>query len=235
MNDTIHVTHWNRLEDSDYGRDYVTQTMTNPINGKHCPTGLAGYIVGECTVVCHECIGEESTDYDDPYPIFADSETDYPGHSCEDCDRSLDTYLLVNRSQDPELFWRLEQAESLGLDGVPSIEAIANSAKREAYELGWETCGPYGHGEFAEGGEFADQNPRPTEHGGYDTGILPQLRALAGFADRGHGTYQECYFRVAQDVLSEDILEGYQAGYIDCAEGRERGNLLDETVPESAE
>jgi hypothetical protein len=230
MNDNIKITYPEQLEDSDYEREYIRNTMTSPRTGKACPTGLAGYIVGGCTVVCHECVSntDESGDGDgtanEPYPIFADGETDYPGHICDDCNRTLDTHLIVRRSQDPELFYRLMQAESLELDGCPSIPDIGDAARREAYQLGWDTVGPMGHGMYADDGEFADAELEPTRHGGYDTSILPKLRAIAGYGDRGYGTYQECYFDTASHILSEDVLEGYRAGYVDRAEGRDYGN-----------
>jgi hypothetical protein len=59
----------------------------------YAPYGVAGYIVGECTVVCAGCVGEEERE--DGHPIFGNEEVDYPGACCEDCQRPLDTNLLV--------------------------------------------------------------------------------------------------------------------------------------------
>lgn len=75
-------------------RETVRNTMR--YNGQQYPTGLAGFVVDECTVVCHECHCPDSDSTDSP--IFADSEWDYPGYTCEDCGRWLDVELLVYES-----------------------------------------------------------------------------------------------------------------------------------------
>jgi hypothetical protein len=64
--------------------------------GKHVPYGLAGVIVGTCTVLCPECMPEELPE--DHGRIFGNEETDFPGLTCEECDRILDTALLIYES-----------------------------------------------------------------------------------------------------------------------------------------
>jgi len=61
--------------------------------GTYAPYGYAGFIVGECTVLCAECHDEEEDSTESP--IFGNEETDYPGLWCQGCDRPLDTHLLV--------------------------------------------------------------------------------------------------------------------------------------------
>jgi hypothetical protein len=72
-------------------------------DGTHAPYGYAGFIVGECTVVCVECHDLESDSTDSP--IFGNDESDYPGLWCHDCERPLDTYLLVYRSGPGSELW----------------------------------------------------------------------------------------------------------------------------------
>lgn len=62
-------------------------------DGKHVPYGCAGFVVNECTVVCHECL--DPAEHEDPHMIMGNSEWDYPGHPCYECNRYLDVYLLV--------------------------------------------------------------------------------------------------------------------------------------------
>ena len=238
MNDNIYITTPEALEDTDYGHEYVRTTHKAPDSGKYAPTGIAGYVVGECTVVCHECFGTEPADDDDPSPIWGDSETDYPGHYCEDCDKWLDTYLIVYKSQDAELFYRLEQTESHGLgwdETVATIPEIAAEAHREAYELGYSEAMPIDTAdpEIAtdDPEQAADETPElleaPTDSARYANHIAPKLRAIAGYHDSGHGTYTDCYYETAADVLTEDVHEGYRAGYTDRRLGHKHGHSLD--------
>ena len=68
------------------------------------PGGVAGFIVDECTVLCFNCgyehedvkahpdnteLHEYSYDY-----ISAMSEWDYPGATCEECLKTLDTDII---------------------------------------------------------------------------------------------------------------------------------------------
>lgn len=76
--------------------EYETAPSVMRYDGDHAPYGYAGFLVDECTVVCPECHreGEESTDS----PIFGNTESDYPGLHCAECDRILDTDLLLYES-----------------------------------------------------------------------------------------------------------------------------------------
>jgi len=70
----------------------------------YVPGGVAGYIVGECTVLCAEC-GREHEDvtahpdgtdlheYSYDY-VSCMEEWDAPGASCESCHRRLDTSII---------------------------------------------------------------------------------------------------------------------------------------------
>lgn len=70
----------------------------------YVPGGIAGFIVEECTVLCYECginhsdvkshpDGIESHEYSYDY-LSGMSETDFPGHSCENCLKKLDTNII---------------------------------------------------------------------------------------------------------------------------------------------
>jgi len=73
-----------------------TVRATSRYDGQYAPYGYAGFLVDDCTVLCHEChcVDCDSTDS----PIFANHETDYPGLYCEDCGRQLETDLLIYES-----------------------------------------------------------------------------------------------------------------------------------------
>lgn len=235
MNDDIKITSWETLEGTEYGRSYRRTTTKAPDTGKHVPYGCAGFVVGDCTVVCHECFGNEDTDTDtEPSLIVGNDEWDYPGATCEDCQRHLDTYLIVNKSQDPKLFYRLEQHESLGFsvsDDLATLEQIADKAEREAYELGYQEAEPIGFAVSLEelGAEnreqAAEENPElletPTDSARYANTIAPKLRAITGYHDSGHGTYQEAYFDTATFILNEGVHPAYRRGYADARLGRD--------------
>jgi hypothetical protein len=80
------------------GRESQYETVRDVVryDGTQFPTGLAGFIVDQCTVICHECHDPDTDDSDSP--IFGVSEWDYPGYTCEDCGRWLDVRLLVYES-----------------------------------------------------------------------------------------------------------------------------------------
>jgi|APHM01.1.fsa_nt_gi hypothetical protein len=69
----------------------VIQTVKR-YGGTRAPFGYAGFVVGECTILCHECHDEDTDSTDSP--IFGDSEADYPGLICENCTRTLDTRII---------------------------------------------------------------------------------------------------------------------------------------------
>lgn len=69
---------------------------TGRVDGKYVPYGAVAFIVGECTVLCPECTPEE--DQTSERIIFGDTEWDYPGYTCEECDRWIQGTLLVYES-----------------------------------------------------------------------------------------------------------------------------------------
>jgi hypothetical protein len=83
------------------GLEYVPGT-THDIDGDFWRGNIAGYLVDECSVYCHECATDIDRDRiakapntEQLDPIMASSEWDHPGHICESCHRTLDTHLLV--------------------------------------------------------------------------------------------------------------------------------------------
>lgn len=82
-----------------------TDTVGSRMNyaGQHVPYGLAGFCPDDAEVVCIECHDEDCDDTDSP--IFSDMEADYPGLSCDDCGRYLDTRLLVYRQGPGSELW----------------------------------------------------------------------------------------------------------------------------------
>lgn len=221
-NNSMRVTTYETLQGSEYGREYVSDSMT-ATDGTLAPTGIAGYYLGDCNVVCHECAPEDTEPED---TIFGDNEADYPGMQCDECNRWLDTYLKVYKSQDPKLFYRLEQRESLGFgvsSDLPTIEEIANEAERQAYELGWNEARPIDTAEpdieADTPQEAAEANPRltepPTDSAHYANVIAPKLRGIAGYHDSGHGTYTDSYLRESEAILNESIHPAYRRGYHD--------------------
>jgi hypothetical protein len=63
------------------------------LEGKHVPYGVAGIILGTGHVVCPECAPDELPE-DYGYLTTAD-EMDAPGYHCADCERVLDTTVLL--------------------------------------------------------------------------------------------------------------------------------------------
>lgn len=61
--------------------------------GTSIPGGYAVYTVGDCRVVCHECL--HKVDHEHPAPLTGFTECDFPGHDCSQCGRFLDTRILV--------------------------------------------------------------------------------------------------------------------------------------------
>lgn len=70
------------------------------------PEGVAGFIVGECTTLCYGC-GLNHPDVTSHEPdtelhaysydyISCMSEWDYPGATCENCHKTLDTNIIFN-------------------------------------------------------------------------------------------------------------------------------------------
>ena len=110
--DNIIVSDARELFDLGVINDYVPSISKHPISGDYAPYGYAGFVVNECVLVCHQCLKESDTSLGDnpstenfvktlegkrdidPYPIFGDSEWDFPA-SCEDCGKYLDVNYLI--------------------------------------------------------------------------------------------------------------------------------------------
>ena len=190
-----------------FPHEHVTMTHTAPDSGDHCPTGCAGYVVDECSVVCHECYDSES--HDNPSIILGDAEFDAYSGMCHECERLLDTYQLVYASQDPELFWQCRMAEEMPMyDELPTVEQIGEYVEREAYQLGKSEAEPM------------DMEPEqvrvPTDSARYANIIAPKLRALCGYSDMsGAGTYTEPPCDDAYWIFNSGAAEKYHEGYID--------------------
>ncbi len=105
---------------------------------------------------------------------------------------------------------------------VTEVEALD-----EAYDLGRQMYNDMTAADIAEAYPI-----RPTEHGQYDTSILQELRAIAGFDDSGYGTYNqnadialiECGNEddvpaeatiIESRMFLDDVIEAYQRGAID--------------------
>lgn len=220
MSDIIITTH------DALGNDHKGDTMR--LHGKSVPGGFAGYIPQNAGfAVCHECAIEEFEDElrdDMGGLIYGDSETDYPGMVCDECGTYLDTYLLVYQSQDPELYYRLRMTEELGghpSDEVFSFEQIDTRVAEKAYQMGWEKAAQI-EGMYGEGGVFEDSNPEvPTDSANWANNLAPKLRALSGYVDGGHGTYQQVPVDNAHHLHQEVTLHAFHQGYHDRAEGEE--------------
>lgn len=106
-------------------------------------------------------------------------------------------------------------------------------AIEEAYNMGYKRF----EGAYDETGEFDFSGF--TDSAEYANSVLPDLRAMAGFADHGHGTYQERR-RVAAThpgceedepaeadlmdagALHSELADAYRKGAVDGAAGWEK-------------
>lgn len=73
--------------------DHETAPMAYQVDGKHVPYGCAGVFVADCDVVCPGCASDD--ELASGHLVFGDDEADYPGTTCGNCGRYLDTQLLV--------------------------------------------------------------------------------------------------------------------------------------------
>lgn len=186
-----------------------------PETGNYVPYGLAGALVGECTVHCASCATDEQLrdDKGDESAIFGDAEHDYP-FTCHSCDRLLNTYQIVYLSQSPDLWYKIHMAESMGIDDLPSVENIAKYVEQEAYEIGKR-----------EGPKDVPPDCMPmdldigtfTETAHYINNVAPKLRALAGYIDNGHGTHTNVPTDTAYHIFNEGALEKFREGWYDAA------------------
>lgn len=221
--DNIAITYPEQL-----GIETAETTHRTPLG--YAPYGLSGIITStdsiSCAfdltneVLCAGCATDEQLGDPRNSAIFGDAETDYPGMVCEECQNILDTNLLVYKSQDPELFWRLEQSEAFGFyNDIPDVETLCEEAKVRAYELGWDEGSTFE-------GEYSDVEPEevpeyPTDSAHYANVILPKLRGIAGYADSGHGTFTDAYYETSEYLFDEDVSPAFFAGYYDALTGSE--------------
>ena len=102
--------------------------------------GLAGIIVNDCVaVICGNCATDAQLANNDNGAIFGNAEWDYPAPVCEECQKLLNVDLLVYKSHDPKLHFRLRMTEVLG--GFAdrdcyTIEEIGAKAAERAAEIG---------------------------------------------------------------------------------------------------
>jgi len=64
--------------------------------GSYAPYGYAGFLCDTCTILCPACAEKESEK--ELHPIFGDTETDFPGMYCMECDTLLDVDMLIYES-----------------------------------------------------------------------------------------------------------------------------------------
>lgn len=209
-NDNMKITTYERI-----GRE--TAGKISSLDGDYIPYSQVGTIVNETTVLCAECATE--TELKEGPLIQENSEWDYPGAICEECDKPLDTYLLVYRENHPKVWHQLVWNEQLGnlSEIYTDDEKLAKQAEIEAYELGWS------EGETMSNvvtDAEAEQDPRKTEYqtdsAHYANNIAPELRALSGYIDDGgHGTYQTVFRDVSVWTFNEGVSPAFHAGYYD--------------------
>ena len=174
------------------------------------PFGLAGIVVNDCDIICGNCATDEELADNDNGAIFGNSEWDYPAPVCEDCQKPLNVDLLVHRSYDPELHFRLRMTEELGgfadTDCL-TIEEIGAKAAERAGEIGRE----YAPTDMFESDEHYEI---PTDSAQYVNDIAPQLRQLSGYEDgTGKGTYNITPTDIVYDIHKEDVLPAFREGY----------------------
>ena len=89
--------------------DYANLKSQTPSG--YAPYGLSGIVVSDCDIICGDCATDAELADNDNGAIFGNSEWDYPAPVCEDCEKPLNVDLLVYRSHDPELHFRLRMTE----------------------------------------------------------------------------------------------------------------------------
>lgn len=194
----------------------VASSKSRNKDGKYAPYGIAGYVVNECSIVCPSCMGNEDSDYNNPDPIFGDSEWNYLTAICEDCNKVLDVNHLVYESQSPEIWYKALLAEDMGkYDSLPSYEEISDYVEQEAYSIGYAN----GPSDLPQEASIEDINISMfTESAYYINNIAPELRALCGYLDPGDkGTYTKVPNDTAYHIFNEGAFPSFQEGYIDKA------------------
>jgi len=196
--------------------DYANLKLQTPLG--HAPFGLAGIVVNDCDIICGNCATDEKLADNDNGAIFGNSEWDYPAPVCEDCQKPLNVDLLVYKSCDPELHFRLRMTEELGgfadTDCL-TIEEIGEKAAERAAEIGRD---------YAPTDMFApdEHYEIPTDSAQYVNIIAPQLRQLAGYEDRaGKGTHNTTPTDIGYHIHKEDVLPAFRDAYHSEAINRE--------------
>jgi len=208
MVSNIQITDARTLAKTEKHVEIPDKTFNNTVNGKYAAYGITGYIVNECSIVCSDCV--KNSERNPKNAIKTDSEWDFPGAICEDCNNTLDTHLLVYQSQDPKLHYRLKMSEFYGeYDKVLSIEQIAKRASQKAKELGKEYMGDFIPKEI----NSIEDIHMPTDSAHYANNILPSLRKYAGYNDSMGGTYTNVPLDEAYHVYQYDVFEAFQEGY----------------------
>ena len=177
----------------------------------YAPYSLAGIVVNDCVaVICGNCATDEelANNYNDT--IFGSDEWDYPAPVCEECQKPLNVNLIVHKSYDPELHFRLRMTEELGgfadTDCL-TIEEIGAKAAEHAGEIGRE----YAPTDMFESDEHYEI---PTDSAQYVNDIAPQLRQLSGYEDgTGKGTYNITPTDIGYDIHKEDVLPAFREAY----------------------
>jgi len=184
----------------------------------YVPRGLAGIMVNGCNIICGNCATDEDLADNDNGAIFADSEWDHPAPVCEDCEKPLNVNLLVHKTYDPELRFRLRMTEELGGFADTdcfTIEEICEKAAERAAEIGRD----YAPTDMFESGEHFEI---PTDSAQYANIIAPQLRQLAGYEDgAGKGTYNATPTDIGYEIHKEDVLPAFREAYYSEAVNRE--------------
>jgi len=95
----------------------------------------------------------------------------------------------------------VEEAYNYGLEegsgGDPQLLEEEAGGEREALEIAHSTFNQY------------------TQYAHYCNTVLPKLRRMAGYEDRGHGTYQKAPSDQCRDRL-DSLVEYFQQGWIDA-------------------
>jgi len=195
------------------------------VGGISYPSGFAGIIEPDNTVLCAKCALDKyqsdyiNEQYEDIGVFRATGEADYPGVYCMDCEKPLSQYMIVYKNQDYGLdydLWHLIQwSQQIGnMTIYENPEKAAKAAAIEAYELGFAE----GHKDITTLAEV-EHDPLKAEYSTdsahYANNIAPELRALSGFIDSmGKGTYTEV-MGISSEVFNEDISPHFHSGFYD--------------------
>ena len=196
--------------------DYANPKSQTPSG--YAPYGFAGIVVNDCDIICGDCATDEELVDNDNDAIFGSAEWDYPAPVCEDCQKPLNVNLLVYKSYDPELYFRLRMTEELGNFADTdcfTVEEIGEKSAERAAEIGRD---------YAPTDMFASDEHYeiPTYSAQYTNNIAPKLRQLAGYEDgAGKGTYNTVSIDIECEIYKEDVLPAFREAYHNEAVNRE--------------